>query len=115
MKLTPVLFHVSSIRWSGETVVTLRPGPQGAEGTGVYFSEGQPRFSAAEGTQRSGGGAVFVVSPSSPKTWWRSKGSAWKKHGRPRTWRTLGVSITLADLHQVGEINGLPLVAGKEA
>lgn len=107
-----LLYHVSSLHWSGETEITLRPGSQGAEGAGVYFSEGEPRFSAAEGS-RQGIGAIFMIRPVSSKGWWRSKGSAFKKHGRPRTWHTLGTSITLTGLHQIGEINGIPLVAGK--
>lgn len=43
------LFHITS--WQDvphEGTFTLVPGAQGAEGLGVYFSEGTPRFSAAE-------------------------------------------------------------------
>lgn len=57
------LFHVSGFseladKGVGDSIV-LTPGPQGAEGKGVYFSENVPRFEAAEGA-RKGVAAVIV-------------------------------------------------------
>ena len=91
---TKKLYHLSS--WKnlaalkvGDTF-TLTPGPQGAEGNGVYFSENEPRvLSSADGVVRSGElSAVIEIPVDSPKGWWRSKGSMVRKFGRPRTWHT---------------------------
>jgi len=110
--MASTLYHVSRLSWTGENSITLVPGTQCAEGTGVYFAEGQPRITAAEGARRAGYGAVFCLEVTSPQGWWRSKKC--NCCNRPRTWHTAGRSITLTGLHQVGEINGLPVVAGKE-
>jgi hypothetical protein len=108
--MTSRLFHISCLKWAGETEITLVPGTQCAEGKGVYFSEGEPRFSAAEGA-RQGAGAIFCLDVEGSAGWWRSKRCNCRN--RPRTWRTEGVPITLTGLMQVGEINGLPVVAGR--
>jgi len=92
------LYHVSS--WEplsaasvGDTFV-LKPGPQGAEGPGVYFSEREPRFTAAEGAQRDGIFAVVVIpQPLHPRDWYRTKGSVVRKFGRPRTWHSKGKNV----------------------
>lgn len=96
-----LLFHVSG--WAellaahpGD-IVTLLPGPQGAEGRGVYFSEGSPRVSAAEGCARSGSDPITLIVPApSPQGWWRSKKSVCHKHGRPRTWHSAGREVRIA-------------------
>lgn len=85
------LFHVSGFaelatKEVGDRIV-LVPGPQGAEGSGVYFSERVPRFEAAEGAQK-GVSAVVVIEADSSKGWWRSKGYVMRKFGRPRTWHS---------------------------
>lgn len=92
------MYHVSSFPaladMSVGDIFTLRPGPQGAEGSGVYFSESAPRFTAAEGAQRSGVSAVVVIPiPSRPKEWYRTKGSVLRKYGRPRTWHSKGSNV----------------------
>lgn len=82
------LFHVSGFpglarKEVGDRIM-LVPVPQGAEGSGVYFSEKIPRFEAAEGAQK-GVSAVVVIEADSPQGWWRSKGYVMRKFGRPRT------------------------------
>ena len=105
------LYHVSRLSWAGENKITLVPGTQCAEGMGVYFSEGEPRLSAAEGA-RHGAGGIFCLDVEVSAGWWRSKRCNCRR--RPRTWRTEGTNITLINLIQVGEINGLPVVAGRQ-
>lgn len=102
----PVLYHVSG--WAALAaaqpgdVFTLLPGPQGAEGPGVYFSEGTPRFSAAEGA-RHGVAAVVVLEVQPPyRRWFRSKSSMCRKRNRPRTWHTMGRSLTLRVVKREG-------------
>lgn len=104
------LFHVSSLRWSGEDTLTLIPGTRCAEGKGVYFAEQEPRFSAAEGIQQAGAGAIFFLSVASPQGWWRSKKCNCRR--RPRTWHTAGKEITISGLHKVGEIKSIPVITG---
>ena len=70
----------------------LRPGPQCAEGKGVYFSENTPRLSAAEGAKK-GVSAIIEITAETKKGWWRSKSSVTKKYGRPRTWHSAGKNI----------------------
>jgi|GEM_PF-1948996 len=86
------LFHVSGFKEFAEKEegdsLLLEPGPQGAEGNGVYFSEHAPRFKAAEGAQKQGVAAVIVIEADSTAGWWRSKGYVTKKFGRPRTWHS---------------------------
>jgi hypothetical protein len=106
------LYHVSSLRWAGEETITLRPGPQGAEGVGVYFSEGEPRFSAAEGA-RQGTGAIFLIEVVSATGWWRTKPGIARKHNRPRTWHSAGKSVTISGLHMAGTIESTPVITGE--
>lgn len=86
-----ILFHLSG--WDklatiqkGETF-TLRPGTQNAEGVGVYFSEGEPRLSAAEGCHGSPV-ALIVIEAAEDNGWWQSKAAKAKKFGKPRTWHS---------------------------
>jgi len=106
------LYHVSS--WDrlataavGDTFV-LKPGPQGAEGPGVYFSESDPRFTAAEGAQRAGLAAVVVIpQPLHPRDWYRTKGNVVRKYGRPRTWHSKGGDVRCV-VNAVENIEGIP-------
>lgn len=92
------LYHVSG--WAllatvgiGD-VFTLKPGQQGAEGNGVYFSEGAPvPATTAEGTHRCGIAAIVVIEVESASGWWRTKASLAKKFGRPRTWHSTGKNV----------------------
>jgi hypothetical protein len=102
------LYHVGTIAPTGPEIV-LRPGPQGAEGAGVYFSEGEPRFSAAEGARLAGAAAVYVVRVTCANGWWRTKSGLARKFGRPRTWHTSGKAIRLMGLQRTGTMNGVPL------
>ena len=92
-----ILYHVSGSADLAALQVgatfTLRPGPQGAEGRGVYFAEGV-RLTAAEGA--AGCPAVIVaiaVADSQARAWWRTKPSVARKHGRPRTWHSAGADV----------------------
>lgn len=107
----PELYHVSGNQDLHNKSIgdsfTLNPGPQGAEGPGVYFSESQPRFLAAEGANRTNGApTVITIQPDSKKGWWRSKNAHVKKYNRPKTWHSLNKSIefTIADIN---EMNGI--------
>ena len=105
------LFHVAAIAPEGDAV-TLVPGPQGAEGVGVYWAEGRPRMTAAEGARRHGGAtAIYVIErpEQGVRDWWRTKGARYKKRGRPRTWHTRGKAIRLTGLRRVGEYAGVPV------
>ena len=80
---------------------TLRPGTQCAEGKGVYFSENQPRPSAAEGSfQRTAITIEIVISSS--KGWWKTKNSICHKFGRPRTYHSCGKNIKCHILDKQG-------------
>ena len=103
------LFHVSGYgelkdKEKGDSFV-LNPGPQGAEGKGVYFAENDPRFTAAEGA-KDGASAVVVIGADSKDGWWRSKGFVAKKFGRPRTWHSEGKDVRCT-IKNVQEIDGL--------
>jgi len=90
----PTIYHISG--WTevkNADAFTLHPGPQHAEGVGVYFSEGAPRWSAAEGTHKNGVTGVVVIEVDDPRGWWRSKGVKSRRFGKPRTWHTDGKSI----------------------
>lgn len=110
------LFHISSYvelkaaRVGDEFV--LVPGPQGAEGPGVYFSEAMPRSeSAAEGTHAKGVAAVLAIDVFSSWGWWRMKPAIARKFGRPRTWHTDGKSLRVR-VQERGEIDlgdGVPV------
>ena len=101
------LFHVSShpnLKGASKgDIVDLSPGPQGAEGGGVYFSEGIPRTTAAEGAAKHGQTGVVVIEATTPKGWWRTKSSVCRKFGRPRTWHTSGKSIRLRVKARIGD------------
>ncbi len=68
--------------------------PQGAEGHGVYFSEGAPvAATTAEGTHSRGTAAIVVIEVESASGWWRTKASLAKKFGRARTWHSDGKNV----------------------
>jgi len=98
----PTLYHRSG--WTalataeaGDTF-SLAPGPQGAEGVGVYFSEGSPvRLSTAEGS-RSGQTALIAMPAPARAGWWLSKGNK-TKFGKPRTWHTDGKTLAVVVRH----------------
>ncbi len=94
-----MLYHVSGWQELRGAAVgsthTLRPGPQGAEGRGVYFSEGEPRYSAAEGAVSGVVAVIAIPRPVSAQGWYRTKNGACRKHGRPRTWHTQGRDLTV--------------------
>ena len=105
------LYHVAGIAPEGDAV-TLVPGPQGAEGIGVYWAEGRPRLSAAEGARRHGGPvAIYAIErpTSGVRDWWRTKGAQVRRRGRPRTWHTRGRAIRLIGLRHVGDYAGVPV------
>ena len=91
-----MLHHVSG--WSdlaaasvGDSFV-LVPGPQHAEGPGVYFSADVPRFTAAEGAVKGVAAVVRIDTPSAIG-WWRTKAGIARKFGRAITWHSLGRSV----------------------
>lgn len=71
------LYHVSGWDYLSDVtegqVFTLKVGPQGAEGPGVYFSVGKPRFSAAEGSRGNPVAIVVIPKPTSKTGWWTTK------------------------------------------
>jgi len=91
------IYHASAWRALAEARVgdefVLHPGPQGAEGRGVYFSEGAPRPSASDSCYLAGVAAIVALEVTSPEGWWRGKAGLARKFGRPRTWHTDGKSI----------------------
>jgi hypothetical protein len=99
------LYHVSN--WTALAVAkpgdkfTLRPGPQCAEGPGVYFSEGVPRLTAAEGAGREGLSAIVEIKCDNTDGWWRSKSCKSRKFGKPRTYHSYGkeITITVVSVH----------------
>lgn len=109
--LHPKLYHVSG--WQelknkqiGDSF-TLIPGPQGAETPGVYFSEQEPRFTAAEGANRlNGPKSVIIIQPEFANGWWRSKGFAEKKFNRPRTWHSKNKEV-ICTIKNIEERNSL--------
>lgn len=103
------LYHVSGAFLdvsTGDTII-LRPGPQGAEGVGVYWAEGQPRPSAAEGAKGKPT-IVFAINVSDSEGWWVTKAWRARKFGKPRTWHTNCKDIKLT-VRSVGELDGLPV------
>jgi hypothetical protein len=100
------LYHVSSSPDCASVqpgdIFYLDPGPQGAEGRGVYFSEERPRFSAAEGSRRKGVACIVVIDVDSSVGWWRTKTGIAKKYNRPRTWHTKGKSLRLTVMSKKG-------------
>ena len=74
-------------------VFDLVPGPQHAEGLGVYFAESTPPpASTAEGAVR-GVSAVVRISVETHAGWWRTKASLARKFARPRTWHSDGKTV----------------------
>ena len=110
LKPTP-LFHVTA--WSEllskqvNDSFVLNPGPQGAEGKGVYFSQTYPRFTAAEGANLNGKkpAAVIVIEAKKSDDWWTSKGSV-KKYGRPKTWHSKDKSMVF-QIKSIKDVDGL--------
>lgn len=90
---------------------TLHPGPQGAEGRGVYFAEGCPRLSAADAVAAGNPPVAIVhIRAAGPEGWWRTKAGLARKFGRPRTWHSDGKSVRCRVI-AVGEGEGnLPLL-----
>ncbi len=90
------LFHVSTWQKLSNAKAgdefTLRPGPQGAEGKGVYFSEGEKRSQAADSVQVGNPIAAVIVIEVAEEgvnnDWFRTKLSIIKKFGRPRSWHS---------------------------
>ena len=91
----------------------LVPGSQHAEGPGVYFSEGVPRLTAAEGAAGRPTAIVEIdldaASVSAAAGWWRSKASVARKRGRPLTWHSAGARVACV-VREVGTLEGLPLL-----
>ena len=78
------IYHVSG--WPqlsklkiGDSFV-LNPGPQGAEGKGVYFSEDYPRLTAAEGAKGNPSAIIAVPKPLSKKEWFTTKPGLAKRY-----------------------------------
>ena len=99
--------HLSSLN-EGDSFI-LNPGPQGAEGPGVYFSENKPRFSAAEGAVEGISAVVFIKAPPPQDfhMWYRTKMAFVKKFNRPRTWHTKNKSIKLT-IRSISYENDIP-------
>jgi hypothetical protein len=88
------LDKLSSVK-NGDKFV-LQPGPQGAEGKGVYFSQDKTvRETTAEGTARKPQTAVVVIKTPSRDGWYVSKTGKTIKYGKPRTWHTENKTINL--------------------
>lgn len=84
--------------------ITLNPGGQCAEGSGVYFAE-EPRKGAADAIFAGGNctGCVVIERPASQRGWWVTKASLAKKFGRARTWHTAGRALKLEVVRVDGE------------
>lgn len=104
------LFHVSGWAELADATIgtefVLRPGSQCAEGVGVYFSEGAPRISAAEGAHMAPS-AMICIEASDTAGWWQSKGAKAKKFGKPRTWHSDTKHI-LCTVQNISESAGAP-------
>lgn len=102
------LYHVStwkdlSSAKAGDSFI-LKPGPQGAEGPGVYFAEGKPRPSAADATITSIATRTVAIEVESAKGWWRTKMGLCRKFGRARTWHSQGKEILITVEREEGDI-----------
>jgi hypothetical protein len=91
------LFHSSSHLF-GEAaqgaVITLNPGTQNAQGSGVYCSLGSPDVRASDSVYAHGLKTMFVLTVAdSKKYWYQSKGCRDRKKSRPQTWHTKGASL----------------------
>lgn len=108
----PKLYHVSgwsdlAAKTSGDTFV-LVPGPQHAEGAGVYFAEGAVRVTAAEGC-RGTPAAIVELAVDSPRGWWRTKPALARKHGRAITWHSQGANVACR-VTAVSDLDGVPVL-----
>jgi len=98
-----VLYHWSNSKelaqLSPGDIFILNPGPQGAEGPGVYFSTKPVRVSTAEGVGRSDIEKPILVTAYfeniNTKQWWRSKGRKTVKFNKPQTWHSNNASVKL--------------------
>lgn len=98
-----LLCHCSSFAFcakEGDEIVLI-PGRKNAQGVGVYLSENVPDERASDSCYESGGArTVLFLETETPKRWWKSKGSADVRKGRPRTWHTNGHGL-LVTVHKV--------------
>jgi hypothetical protein len=107
------LFHVSG--WALLATATigiefvLVPGPQHAEGPGVYFSEGSPVPSSTAEGSHDGVAAIVHLATESHAGWWRTKSSLARKFGRARTWHSDSKSIRCV-VRRVDVVNGSRLL-----
>jgi hypothetical protein len=106
-----ILYHISSFddlknAKIGDNFLFV-PGPQGAEGKGIYFSQDKPRPSAAEGTFKKGVSGIIVIEANSATGWWRTKGHIMRKFNRPRTWHSDKKDILLT-VKEIRKEEGLP-------
>ena len=115
----PKLYHITNWKDLATAkpgdVFTLKPGPQHAEGPGVYFSQDVPvKVTTAEGTAQSGASAVVETEVSSSSGWWRTKPGIARKFNRPITWHTDGKNLSCevqsASTVSVGGAGSLPLL-----
>lgn len=107
------LYHASS--WgllagaSTGQEFALVPGPQGAEGRGVYFAEGLPRPSAADGLRGESPQAIVAIQVADATGWWRTKAGIARKFGRPRSWHSDGKSVACRIVRREATPSGLVL------
>ena len=100
LRVPGYLYHRSNLEKlanveNGDKFV-LQPGPQGAEGKGVYFSQDEVvRETTAEGTARKPQTAVVVIKTPLRDGWYVSKTGKTIKYGKPRTWHTENKTIDL--------------------
>ena len=107
------LIHASSHPFRGdEAAITLRPGTQGAQGAGVYLSEGEADIRASDSCVLNGLRCVFVLECDTNKEWYRSKNSADRKKGRPKTWHTNGANLRVTVTDSVNK-DGVTFIYGK--
>lgn len=108
-----VLYHASNWELLAEAKVgqefTLLPGPQGAEGRGVYFAEGLPRPSAADGLRGEAPQAIVAITAPDETGWWRTKAGIARKFGRPRSWHSDGKAVTCRVVKRESTPSGLVL------
>ena len=98
-----LLCHCSSHPFNakeGDEIILI-PGRQNAQGVGVYLSEDVPDERASDSCYEAGGSkTVFFLEAETNKQWWKSKGSADVRKGRPRTWHTNGHDL-IVTVHKV--------------
>jgi len=105
------LYHVTTHPGAASVavgdVLRLDPGPQGAEGKGVYFSEGKVRVQAADAVQTGGKTITAIIAIRQPEqkgVWYRAKNSAKSARKGARTWHTNGHSLDLIVKSRDGQI-----------